>query len=84
MPEDDLVGFVAANSWRSLLLSGGVVAMAVCLAALLAYQGILGERQARALGRRERALALQATAFDELAATAARRSMTASRSGSGG
>jgi adenylate cyclase len=71
VPEDDLVGFVAANSRRMLVMFSGVVAMAICLAALLAYQGLVADRNARALGRRERALAAQTAAFDELASSAA-------------
>jgi class 3 adenylate cyclase len=70
IPEDDLVGFVAANSQRTLLLSSGIVALAICLAALLAYQGLVADRNARALARREQALAAQTAAFDQLAATA--------------
>ena len=70
VPEDDLVGFVAANSRRTLLLSSGIVALAICLAGLLAYQGVAADRTAGALGRREQALAAQTAAFDELAATA--------------
>ena len=70
VPEDDLVGFVAANSRKTLLLSSGIVALAICLAGLLTYQGVVAERNARALGRREQALAAQTAAFDELAATA--------------
>jgi adenylate cyclase len=68
--EDDLVGFVAANSRRTLLLSSGIVGLAICLAALLAYQGLVADRNAHILGRREQALAAQNAAFDELAATA--------------
>ena len=70
IPEEDLVGFVAANSRRTLLLSSGIVALAICLAGLLAYQGLVADRNARILGRREQALAAQTAAFDELAATA--------------
>ena len=70
VPEDDLVGFVAANSRRTLLFSSGIVALAICLAALLAYQGLVADRNAQILGRREQALAAQTAAFDELAATA--------------
>ena len=72
VPEDDFVGFVAVNSRKTLLLSSGIVAMAICLAGLLAYQGLVADRNARALVRRERALTAQTAAFDELAATAAR------------
>ena len=71
VPEDELVGFVAANSRKTLLMSSGIVALAIGLAALLAYQGLLAERNARALGRRERALAAQTAAFDELASSTA-------------
>jgi adenylate cyclase len=57
VPEKDFVGFVAANSRKTLLMSGGIVALAVGLAALLAYQGLVADRNARFLGPRERALA---------------------------
>jgi class 3 adenylate cyclase len=70
IPEQDLVGFVAANSQRTLLLSSGIVALAIGLAALLAYQGLVADRNARILGRREQALAAQTAALDELATTA--------------
>jgi class 3 adenylate cyclase len=70
IPEEDLVGFVAANSRKTLLLSGGIVALAICLAALLAYQGLVADRNAQILGRREQALAAQSAALDDLAATA--------------
>jgi adenylate cyclase len=70
IPEDDLVGFVAANSQKTLLLSSGVVALAICLAGLLTYQGLIADRTARRLRHREQALAAQSAAFDELAATA--------------
>ena len=70
VPENDLVGFVAANSRKTLLLSSSIVALAICLAGLLTYQGVVADRTARALGRREQALAAQTAAFDELAATA--------------
>jgi class 3 adenylate cyclase len=70
IPEDDLVGFVAANSQRTLLLSSGIVALAIGLAGLLAYQGLAADRNARILRRREQAIAAQTAAFDELAATA--------------
>ena len=70
IPEDDLVGFVATNSRKTLLLSAGIVALAICLAGLLTYQGLVADRNARTLSRRERALAAQTAAFDELAATA--------------
>lgn len=71
VPEDELVGFVGANSRRSLWLSSGIVALAIGLAGLLASQGLIADRNARALRRRERALASQTAAFDELASNAA-------------
>jgi adenylate cyclase len=71
VPEDELVGFVGANSRRSLWLSSGIVALAIGLAGLLASQGLIADRNARALRRRERALAGQTAAFDELASNAA-------------
>jgi adenylate cyclase len=70
VPEDELVGFVAANSRWSLWMSSAIVAMAISLAALLTRQGVLADRTARALDRRQRALALQTAAFDELSSTA--------------
>jgi adenylate cyclase len=70
VPEKDFVGFVAANSRKTLLMSGGIVALAVGLAALLAYQGLVADRNARFLRQRERALAAQSAAFEELASTA--------------
>ena len=71
VPEEDFVGFVAANSRRTLLMSAGIVALAVGLAALLAWQGLAAERYSRALRRRERAIAAQKVAYSELATGAA-------------
>ncbi|MFO1127412.1 MAG: adenylate/guanylate cyclase domain-containing protein [Rhodospirillales bacterium] len=70
VPEDDFVGFVAANNRTSLLMSVGVVALAVGLAALLARQGWRADRTARALRQREETLQAQRQAFADLAATA--------------
>jgi adenylate cyclase len=70
VPEEDFIGFVAANGRKMLLMSGGIVVLAVGLAALLAYQGLNAERNARMLGERERALAAQSAAFEELASSA--------------
>jgi adenylate cyclase len=70
VPEEDFVGFVAANGRKMLLMSGGIVVLAVGLAALLAYQGLIADRNARLLRQRERALAAQSSAFEELASTA--------------
>ncbi|HYN40106.1 MAG TPA: cache domain-containing protein, partial [Rhodospirillales bacterium] len=68
VPEDDFVGFVAANNRITLLMSLAVVALAVALAALLAVQGFRADREARRLRRRQRALEAQGRAFTDLAA----------------
>ncbi|HSA82085.1 MAG TPA: cache domain-containing protein [Geminicoccaceae bacterium] len=70
VPEDELVGFLAANSRRSLWMSSAIVAMAIGLAVLLARQGMLADRSARALSRRETALAAQTAALEDLSSTA--------------
>ena len=71
VPEDDFVGFVAANNRTTLLLSLAVVALAVALAALLAVQGFRADRDARRLRRRQSALERQAHALAALAASPA-------------
>jgi adenylate cyclase len=68
VPEEDFTGFVAANSSRSLLLSGGTVALTLLLAGLLGWQGLATERTRRTLRERGRALAAQTSVFDEIAA----------------
>jgi len=70
VPENDFVGFVAANNRTSLLMSLGVVALAVALAALLARQGWQADRTAQALRQRESALQAQRQAFADLATSA--------------
>lgn len=70
VPEEDFVGFVATNSRTALVMSLGVVALAVGMAGMLTYQGFVGERNARALHERELALRAQSAAYEELAATA--------------
>ncbi|MBK8175081.1 MAG: GAF domain-containing protein [Rhodospirillales bacterium] len=67
VPEDDFVGFVAANNRTALLMSLGVVGFAVALAILLARQSWQTERLARALRRRERTWQTQRQAFADLA-----------------
>jgi class 3 adenylate cyclase len=71
VPEDDFVGFVAANNRTTLLMSIAVVALAVMLAALLAYQGLRADSTARLLRKRQRVLEAQGRAFADLAASAA-------------
>jgi hypothetical protein len=49
VPEDDFVGFVAANARTSLLLSGVVVVLATAVAVVLSIQGLQSDaREARA------------------------------------
>ncbi len=67
VPEQDFVGFVAANSRTALLLSGGILALVIGLAALLALQGFATDRLAADLARRERALADRRAALAEIA-----------------
>ncbi|MFO1120520.1 MAG: adenylate/guanylate cyclase domain-containing protein [Rhodospirillales bacterium] len=68
VPEDDFVGFVAANNRTTLLMSLAVVALAIALAVLLAMQGLRADREARRLRRRQRTLQAHGSAFAELAA----------------
>lgn len=70
VPEDDFVGFVAANNRSSLFMSLAVVALAVALAALLARQGWKADRTTHMLRQREEALQAQRQAFADLAASA--------------
>lgn len=67
LPEDDLIGFVARNNRTGLLMSLGVVAIAVLLAVLLVRQGLRGDRAARLARDRARALVRQGEALDRLA-----------------
>jgi hypothetical protein len=72
VPEEDFVGFVAANSRTALLLSSIVLLLVIGLAALLAAQGFATDRLAGGLARRERALADRRAALAEIAALATR------------
>jgi adenylate cyclase len=67
VPEKDLIGFVDQNARTGLLMSLGVVAIAVLLAVLLIRQGLRGDRAARLARDRARALARQDAALDKLA-----------------
>src|SRR6185295_4262092 len=49
VPEDDFTGFVAANQRRGLILSLGIIALALLLALLLIRQGLRTDRTARLL-----------------------------------
>jgi adenylate cyclase len=70
VPEDDFTGFVATNTRRSLLLSGGTVFLALLLAGLLAWQTIRTERTREALRGRQAALNRQTSALEQIAALA--------------
>jgi hypothetical protein len=70
VPEDDFVGFVAANNRTALVMSLAVVALATALATLLALQGFRADLEARRLRHRQRALQGQGSAFADLAACA--------------
>jgi len=67
VPEDDFIGFVAANNRTTLLMSLAVIALAIALASLLATQGLRADREARRLHRRQRTLQAQSSAFADLA-----------------
>lgn len=71
VPERDFVGFVALNNRSTLLMSGGVVLLAVLFAALLIHQGLRADRNAELVVAREEAREAQSRAFTELAANAA-------------
>jgi adenylate cyclase len=67
LPEDDFIGFVARNNRTGLLMSLGIVAVAVLLAMLLVRQGLRGDRAARLARDRARAISRQGEALDRLA-----------------
>ena len=70
VPEDDFVGFVASNNRNALAMSLVIVVIAALLAALLVRQGLRGDRAARLLLDRQRAITRQSQAFATLAAEA--------------
>jgi len=70
IPENDFVGFVTANNRNAVLMSLGIIVLAIGLASLLAYQGLVSDRNARAVERRQHALEEQSGAFAELASMA--------------
>jgi adenylate cyclase len=67
VPEKDFIGFVERNNRTGLLMSLGIVAIAVLLAVLLVRQGLRGDRAARLARDRARAIARQGEALDRLA-----------------
>ncbi len=70
VPEDDFIGFVASNNRHALAMSLVIVVIAAMLAALLVRQGLRGDRAARLLLDRQRAISRQSQAFATLAAEA--------------
>lgn len=66
VPENDFVGFLAANSRQTLSMASVIVALAIGLAGLLAYQGVRSDRSLRMLEDRQRRLEVQGAAFAEL------------------
>ena len=68
VPESDFTGFVEVNNRRALILSLGIVAIALLLAGLLIRQGLRADRAARLLLDRQRAIERQSAAFASLAA----------------
>jgi adenylate cyclase len=67
LSEDDLIGFVSRNNRTGLLMSLGVVAIAILLTVLLVRQGLRGDRAARFARDRARALVRQGEVLDRLA-----------------
>jgi adenylate cyclase len=63
-PEGDFIGFVERNNRAALLMSLGIVALSVIGAALLVRQGLRGDRAARLMRERSRAIARQSAALD--------------------
>jgi len=66
-PESAYTGFITANGRRGLIAAIGIVVLAILLAGLLAYQGMIAERRARTVRAAGRRLEEQRRIFDELA-----------------
>jgi class 3 adenylate cyclase len=66
VPEEDFVGFVAANNRKTLILSLSIVAISAALAILFALQAIRADRNARMVLERKHQLEAQSMAFSEL------------------
>src|SRR5215469_10779222 len=67
VPEGDFMGFIERNNRTGLLMSLGIVALAIVGAALLVRQGLRGDRAARMVRERSRAMARQSEALDLVA-----------------
>jgi class 3 adenylate cyclase/GAF domain-containing protein len=70
VPEDEFTGFVAANQRHALILSLGILAVALVMALLMIRHGLRADRAARQLLERQRTIARQSTAFADLAVDA--------------
>ena len=71
VPEQDFIGFVSRNNRTILLISSGIVALAVIMAGLLVFQGLRAERSAQQVLDRQHELEAQSRAFSELSSKAA-------------
>ncbi len=71
VPESDFTGFVNATNRNALLLSLGIVVLALGLAVVLVRQGLRADRAARRIARESASIAAQSQAFSELAASPA-------------
>jgi adenylate cyclase len=66
-PENGFIGFVQRNNRVALAMSLAIVAIAVLMAVLLVRQGFRGDRAARLVRERSRAMARQSEALDLVA-----------------
>lgn len=71
VPENDFTGFVSINNRRALLMSLGVVVLALGLALLLVRQGLRADAAARRLLAEKASIAAQSSAFADLAGSTA-------------
>jgi adenylate cyclase len=67
LPEKDFIGFVTRNNRTGLVMSLAIVVIAVLLAMLLVRQGLRGDRAARLVRERARAMARQSEALELVA-----------------
>lgn len=70
VPEEDLIGFVARNTRQTAMMSAGVVALMLFLAAALVRQGLRADRNAGFVRQRQETLERQSQAFAEIATAA--------------
>jgi len=68
VPEEDFVGFIVNSNRHALIMSLGIVFIAIALAFLLVRQGLRADRTTRILAERQRAIARQSAAFAKVAA----------------